>query len=114
MYDLTLSFEGNLNGKDPYCVFTPWNVFAKGIAPTRVHLHLHRIPVDAIPEEELAFQDWTRNLFYSKDQLLAKFEKERKLSEKSIVFKVKPDVFRLMFLWSFTFLLFYWVIWVIF
>ena len=80
IYDVTIGFEG-VSGADiterhvyPEDIYTLRDIYFGGRKPPRVHLHLRRFPVDAIPTDTPDnFRQWIRTVFEEKDDLMTHF-----------------------------------------
>ena len=66
VYDVTIAYEKG--------VPTLWQ-YVKGLAPV-AHLHLHRVPMDELPEEDEALAAWLMERFEQKDRLLEGFYRD--------------------------------------
>jgi Acyltransferase C-terminus len=84
LYDITVAYSGHDKSVYAYDYYSPNVVFGEGNGPKSVHMHVDRFRIDDIPgisdqdydpEETTTpeFEEWIRNRFIEKDQLMGDF-----------------------------------------
>ena len=64
IYDLTFSGDVPSMGK-----------VLMGVANTTIHIHVRRFDISRVPQSDKEMENWCRDLWYSKDDLLEQFKK---------------------------------------
>ena len=106
LYDFTVGYSGHDRSVYAYDFYSPSVVFAEGNGPQSVHMHVDRFKIDDIPgisnleydpgeTTTPEFEDWLRNRFIEKDQLLGKFFDTGSFPEKSADGSGTKQVFHL-------------------
>lgn len=71
VYDCTVAYEGIPRGKYGQDYFTLYSTYYEGRPPKSVNMYWRRFKVADIPiGDAVAFDDWVRERFYEKDELL--------------------------------------------
>ncbi|KAJ1674335.1 hypothetical protein EV182_003488 [Spiromyces aspiralis] len=73
IYDVTIGYQGLKKGQIPEIEYGLVNMFAWGIYPRQVHMHIRRFEVKNIPLDKPEFDQWLRERFYEKDRLMDTF-----------------------------------------
>lgn len=72
VYDVTCVYSGSLNEKKERIPAPQLVEFLLGKNP-ELHIHIKRIPIKDVPEDEVLFKKWMHDLFIEKDEIVSKY-----------------------------------------
>ncbi|KAI8057544.1 uncharacterized protein B0P05DRAFT_559674 [Gilbertella persicaria] len=104
VYDFTIGYSG-IHGNDiPEKVYTIQSIFFFRHFPKKIHVHIRRFKIDAIPHEnEQAFHNWNLERWVEKDQLMHQFYQTGSFegSSTEIPIQLHHSILNLAQLWVF-------------
>jgi len=75
IYDVTVVYSGSMNEKNER-VSSPQLVdFLLGKSP-ELYIHVRRLPIADVPEDESEFKQWMHQLFLEKDEIITRFYRD--------------------------------------
>ncbi|KAI9558282.1 hypothetical protein GHT06_015035 [Daphnia sinensis] len=72
IYDVTCVYSGSVNDKKERIPAPELIDFLLG-KNSEMYIHVRRIPIEDVPEDEAQFKSWMHNLFTVKDELVSRF-----------------------------------------